>query len=78
MRELREETGLNAENLLYILQFDASNVRHHVFEVSVAQGNGARPQNEIAQVGWHAYGAAGELDATVATKKIVSSFLRRL
>ncbi|SDZ28560.1 NUDIX hydrolase [Pseudomonas sp. NFIX28] len=78
IRELREETGLDASEPLYILEFEAGNVRHHVFEVSVVNAGAARPQNEIAAVGWHAYGAARELDATAATKSIVNSFLRRL
>ncbi|PMY37394.1 NUDIX hydrolase [Pseudomonas sp. GW456-L14] len=78
IRELREETGLDASEPLYILEFDAGNVRHHVFEVAVANAEDARPLNEIAAIAWHAYGAASELDATAATKSIVSSFLRRL
>lgn len=78
IRELREETGLDASELLYILQVEAGNVRHHVFEAAVINVEDARPLNEIADIEWHAYGAANGLDATGPTKTIVSSFLRRL
>lgn len=78
IRELHEETGLEASEPLYILEFEAGNVRHHVFEVSVINIEDARPLNEIAAIAWHAYDAARELDTTIATKSIVNSFLRRL
>ncbi|OLF55298.1 NUDIX hydrolase [Pseudomonas chlororaphis] len=78
IRELREETGLDANEVLYLLEFEAGNVRHHVFEVSVVDAESARPRNEIAAIGWYAYGTARDMDTTVATKSIVGSFLRRL
>lgn len=78
IRELREETGLDASDLLYIQKLDSGNVRHHVFEAAVIDAQNARPLNEIADLAWHAYSAANDLDATGATKVIVSSFLRRL
>jgi 8-oxo-dGTP diphosphatase len=77
-RELSEETGLDVQELLYLLQFSSGNVVHHVFEASVRNPQDARPQNEIAAIQWRPYAVASEVDAKPATRTIISSFLRRL
>lgn len=76
-RELQEETGLNTEQLLYILEFYAGKTRHHVFETSVLDAQNATPQSEITECIWHPLNALHDLDASDATRSIARSFLRR-
>jgi 8-oxo-dGTP diphosphatase len=78
IRELKEETGLNVDQLLYIFEFEAGNTRHHVFEASVLDAENAMPQNEISECIWHSLSTISDLDASDATKSIVRSFSRRL
>ncbi|MFJ2362496.1 NUDIX hydrolase [Pseudomonas sp. NPDC087697] len=77
-RELREETGLDIDELLYLLKFEANRILHYVFEASVLNADGARPLNEISDCEWHSYGAIQNLDLSDATKSIVKAFIRRL
>jgi 8-oxo-dGTP diphosphatase len=77
-RELKEETGLNVDQLLYIFEFEAGNTRHHVFEASVFDTEIASPQNEIVECLWYSLSMITDLDTSEATKSIVRSFSRRL
>jgi 8-oxo-dGTP diphosphatase len=77
-RELQEETGLNAEQLMYIFEFETDRTLHHVFEASVLHAEVATPQNEIAECSWHSLSMLHELDISAATQSILRSFIRRL
>ena len=77
-RELQEETGLNAERLLYMFEFETGRTHHHVFEAVVFQTEKARPQNEIVECSWYALSLLHDLDTSAATQSILRSFLRRL
>ncbi|WP_150782351.1 NUDIX hydrolase [Pseudomonas fluorescens] len=77
-RELQEETGLNTEQLLYIFALTAGKTRHHVFEASVLDASKAMPQSEITECIWYPLNALHDLGASIATKSIVRSFIRRL
>ncbi|MEZ1314655.1 NUDIX hydrolase [Pseudomonas fluorescens] len=78
VRELHEETGLDADDLLYLMQLEAGNTRHHVYEASVLNLDDARPLNEIFDCQWYPLNALQNLDASDATVRIVRAFQRRL
>jgi 8-oxo-dGTP diphosphatase len=78
IRELREETGLNVEQLLYVFELEAGNTRHHVFEASILGAEDAMPQNEISECIWYSLNSIYDLDTSDATRSIIRSFLRRL
>jgi len=77
-RELQEETGLNAEQLLYMFEFEAGHTHHHVFEASVINAENVTPQNEISECIWCSLGSLDQLKISSATQSIIRSFLRRL
>lgn len=77
-RELAEETGLGAEDLLYLMELQAGNTRHHVYEASPLEADKARPLNEIFDCIWFPLNAIQNLDTSDATLKIIRAFQRRL
>lgn len=77
-RELREETGLGADDLLYLMELESGGTRHHVYEASVLNSAEARPQNEIFDCLWYPLNAVHNLDTSDATRRIVRAFQRRL
>lgn len=77
-RELQEETGLAVDDVLYMMQLEAGNTRHHVFEASVLNLDEARPLNEIFDCQWYPLNAVQNLDTSEATLKILKAFQRRL
>lgn len=77
-RELEEETGLSAEQLLYMFEFEAGHTHHHVFEACVINVENVTPQNEISECIWCSLSALNQLNISGATQSIIKSFLRRL
>ncbi|MFY0727398.1 NUDIX hydrolase [Pseudomonas sp. NFX15] len=77
-RELQEETGLNAEQLLYIFEFESTHTHHHVFEASIINIESVTPQNEISECIWCALTSIDQLNISRATQSIIRSFVRRL
>lgn len=78
VRELQEETGLNADEVLYLMELQHGGTRHHVYEASVLNIEELRPQNEITDCIWFPLGAVQNLDTSEATLRIVRAFQRRL
>ncbi|MBV6824564.1 NUDIX hydrolase [Pseudomonas sp. PD9R] len=78
VRELQEETGLDVDDMLYLMELDAGDTRHHVYEASVVNLDQARPQNEIFDCIWFPLDAVQNLSITDATLQIVRAFQRRL
>lgn len=78
IRELAEETGLGAENLLYLMRINEGDTEHHVFEVSVSDMTAATPQNEISDCLWHPLDAIAQLQMKKGTRQILEAFRRRL
>lgn len=78
VRELQEETGLNADEVLYLLELESGGTRHHVYEASVLNIDQVRPQNEIVECIWHPLDAVQNLNTSEATLQIVKAFQRRL
>ncbi|WP_166217329.1 NUDIX hydrolase [Pseudomonas atagonensis] len=78
VRELQEETALNAEDVLYLMELESGGTRHHVYEASVLNIDEARAQNEIIECIWHPLDAVQNLNISEATLRIVKAFQRRL
>jgi 8-oxo-dGTP diphosphatase len=78
IRELQEETGLDVDDMLYLMELEAGGTRHHVYEASVVNLDQARPQNEIFDCIWFPLDAVQNLSTTDATLQIVKAFQRRL
>ncbi|WP_285420280.1 NUDIX hydrolase [Pseudomonas sp. efr-133-TYG-5] len=78
VRELQEETGLNAEDMLCLMELQSGGTRHHVYEAHVRNPEQARPQNEIDDCMWHPLDAIHTLNVSEATLNIVRAFRRRL
>ncbi|MBT2295725.1 NUDIX hydrolase [Pseudomonas fluorescens] len=78
LRELAEETGLDAQNLLYLMRINDGETEHHVFEASVPESKKARPQNEISDCLWHPLDAIAQLQMKKGTREILEAFRRRL
>ncbi|MGJ7514666.1 NUDIX hydrolase [Pseudomonas baetica] len=78
VRELQEETGLDADDMLYLMELDTTSTRHHVYEASVINLDQARPQNEIFDCIWFPLDAVQNLSVSDTTLKIVRAFQRRL
>ena len=78
VRELQEETGLDADEVLYLMELHHGGTRHHVYEASVLNINQVRPQNEIVDCIWFPLDSVQNLDTSEATLRIVRAFQRRL
>jgi 8-oxo-dGTP diphosphatase len=78
IRELREETGLDVDQMLYLMELEAGNTRHHVYEASVVNLDHARPHNEIFDCIWYPLDTVHNLNPSDATLRIVKAFRRRL
>ena len=78
IRELREETGLWVDGLLYLMELQSGNTLHHVYEASVVNLDQAQPLNEIFDCVWHPLDAVHNLNPSDATLRIVNAFRRRL
>jgi 8-oxo-dGTP diphosphatase len=78
MRELQEETGLDADDMLYLMELESGGTRHQVYEASLLDAEQARPQNEIFDCLWYPLDAVQNLNPSDATLRILSAFRRRL
>jgi len=70
-RELREETALAAESLVFLFQFRGNSTLHHVFESKVPEDVAVRPCNEIAKCERFQPSAITQLKASVPTRGTV-------
>ncbi|WP_085633248.1 MULTISPECIES: NUDIX hydrolase [unclassified Pseudomonas] len=78
VRELLEETGLIAEDMLCLMELQSGSTRHHVYEASAPDPALARPQNEIVDCLWQPLDEVHALNVSEATLRIVRAFRRRL
>lgn len=70
-RELEEETGLVAVELIYLLQFGGLGTLHNVFLAGVPADGVAQPGSEIARCRWFVPSKIATLSASVPTRGIV-------
>lgn len=73
-RELEEETGLVAHDLIYLARFEKDNTMHFVFVTAVPPGDKPVPKNEIAACKWNHWKRFRDIEASNATKAIVKAF----
>ena len=78
MRELQEETGLGVDGLLYLMELETGDTRHHVYEASVVNLHEVRAQNEIVDFIWFPMDTVQNLSTSDATLRIIKAFQRRL
>jgi 8-oxo-dGTP diphosphatase len=78
LRELQEETGLGAEDMLYLMELETGGTRHYVYEASLLDAEQARPLNEIFDCLWYPLDSVQNLNPSDATLRIISAFRRRL
>jgi 8-oxo-dGTP diphosphatase len=74
VRELREETGLEDLDLLYLAEYEKDKVVHYIFMTMLSPAAKPSPQNEIAACKWSSLKNVGDLNTSSATKAIVKSF----
>ena len=77
IRELQEETGLYADEMLYLMELETGDTRHHVYEASVVNLHEVRAQNEIVDFIWFPMDTVQNLSTSDATLRIVRAFQRR-
>ncbi|SDZ59370.1 NUDIX hydrolase [Pseudomonas sp. NFIX28] len=51
-RELREETGMHAEDLRFLMLYQVGDSVHYVFQARLGDWEAAAPNNEIADCQW--------------------------
>ncbi|MGF6408676.1 NUDIX hydrolase [Paraburkholderia sp. MM5482-R1] len=76
-RELEEETGLVATELIYLFRFGGLGTLHDVFLVEVPADAVAQPGNEIARCRWFVPSKIATLSASVPTRGIVELLFPR-
>lgn len=77
-RELEEETGLAANEVIYLFQFGGLGTHHHVFLAEVQPDAEAEPMNEIARCRWFAPNKVATLSSSVPTRGIVDLVTKAL
>lgn len=77
VRELREETGLQNLDLVYLNEYEKDDVTHYIFMAIISSSAKPEPQNEIAACKWSSVKNVSDLNVSAATKSIVKSFARQ-
>ncbi|WP_175950689.1 NUDIX hydrolase [Burkholderia sp. BCC0405] len=70
-RELREETGMTGQPLVYSMQFTGLAKIHHVFFAEVGPDHTPQANNEIAKCKWFPIDSVDGLRTSIPTKRIV-------
>lgn len=76
LRELAEETGVNATSLEFVALYEGDKVVHHVFAIQVPKSTKASAQNEIADCKWLSWKELAERDLNPSIKALVKTFGR--
>ncbi len=74
VRELEEETGLVADDLIYLARFEKDDTTHFVFMTALQPGEKPSPKNEIAACKWSHWKRFRDIESSPVTKAIVKSF----
>ncbi|MDR5781079.1 NUDIX domain-containing protein [Caballeronia sp. LZ065] len=77
-RELKEETGLEANGVHYAFQFRGLRTRHFVFIASVSKESEPVPANEIVRCSWMPLEDLCRIEASIPTKGIAEIFLKQM
>ncbi|WP_313065554.1 NUDIX hydrolase [Paraburkholderia sp. LEh10] len=71
MRELMEETRLQAIGMQYLFEFAGTRTCHHVFAAHIDERDTPVPSNEITRCTWAKVTDISDLDTSVSTRGIV-------
>ena len=71
VRELMEETRLQATGMQYLFEFAGARTCHHVFAAHVDERQTPVPSNEILRCTWAKVADISDLDTSVSTRGIV-------
>jgi 8-oxo-dGTP diphosphatase len=71
VRELMEETRLQAMGMQYLFEFAGARTCHHVFAAHVDEQQTPVPSNEITRCTWAKVTDISDLDTSVSTRGIV-------
>ncbi|BCF90514.1 MULTISPECIES: NUDIX hydrolase [Paraburkholderia] len=71
VRELMEETRLQAAGMQYLFEFAGARTCHHVFAAHVDERQTPVPSNEILRCTWAKVADISDLDTSVSTRGIV-------
>ena len=74
VRELEEETGLVADDLIYLARFEKDDTVHFVFIFMLQSGEKPSPKNEIAACKWSPRRRVHTIESSRVTKAIVKMF----
>ncbi|EDT41945.1 NUDIX hydrolase [Burkholderia ambifaria] len=75
-RELREETGITGQDLVYSMQFTGLAKVHHVFFAAVGPDQTPQASNEIQKCKWFRIDSVDGVRASIPTKRIVELVYR--
>ncbi|MFP3504201.1 NUDIX hydrolase [Burkholderia sp. SIMBA_062] len=75
-RELREETGITGQDLVYSMQFTGLAKVHHVFFAEVGPDQTPQASNEIQKCKWFRIDSVDGVRASIPTKRIVELVYR--
>ncbi|RKP46153.1 NUDIX hydrolase [Pararobbsia silviterrae] len=75
-RELREETTVVWQELVYLFAFGGRDKRHHVFYADFPHEIAPSPSNEILQCEWFEPSRVTGLETSIPTKEIINLAIR--
>ncbi|CAG9187541.1 hypothetical protein LMG23994_06986 [Cupriavidus pinatubonensis] len=74
VRELQEETTLQAKGLSFLFQVVGATTVHHVFVANIGKSASAKPCKEINRCQWFSTGELEEVIVSATTRRIVDDF----
>ncbi|RKT26406.1 8-oxo-dGTP diphosphatase [Paraburkholderia sp. RAU2J] len=71
IRELKEETGLNAACMRYLFNFTGVRTRHHIFSAQIEDRQTPVPGNEISRCRWVKVTDVAHYETSTCTQGII-------
>lgn len=73
-RELQEETGMAAQDLIFLARYEREDTTHYVFMAQLHQGDRPVASNEVAACRWLPRKGFRNVELSKAAKEIVKGF----
>ncbi|WP_041680718.1 NUDIX hydrolase [Cupriavidus necator] len=74
VRELQEETALQARGLSFLFQVVGATTVHHVFVANIGKSASAKPSKEIKRCQWFSTEELAEVIVSATTRRIITDF----
>ncbi len=74
VRELQEETALQAKGIGFLFQVIGATTVHHVFVANIRKSASAKPSKEIHRCQWFSTEELAEVIVSATTRRIVDDF----